>query len=317
MRPLPVAFCLFLCGGAAFAQSDRSTITGAIFDPTGAVVGNAPIEAKNLATGVLYSAQGTATGNYTLAELPVGTYEVSVTAPGFKKYVRTGLAIQAAQIYRVDIILEVGSASESVTVTEAAPLLKTESGELGHNVTGETLNSLPVLGIGSGFASNSGIRNPMAVTSLVPGGIFAGDVTVRVNGAPNNTHSLRVEGQDSTNATMVAFGSQNQPSVDSIQEFAVQTSNYAAEFGQAGGGVFIATMKSGTNQFHGSGYDYFVNEALNANVAFLNTKPRARRNDYGVTLGGPLWIPRVYNGRNRTFFFYNFEQFRENAVVNN
>ena len=316
MRPLPVTFCLFLFGGAAFAQSDRSTITGAIFDPTGAAVGSAPIEAKNLATGVLYSAQGTATGNYTLAELPVGTYKVSVTVPGFKKYVRTGLAIQAAQVYRVDIILEVGSASESVTVTEAAPLLKTESGELGHNVTGETLNSLPVLGIGSGFASNSGIRNPMAVTSLVPGGIFAGDVTVRVNGAPNNTHSLRVEGQDSTNATMVAFGSQNQPSVDSIQEFAVQTSNYAAEFGQAGGGVFIATMKSGTNQFHGSGYDYFVNEALNASVAFLNTKPRARRNDYGVTLGGPLWIPRVYNGRNRTFFFYNFEQFRENAVVN-
>jgi len=111
MRPLPVTFCLFLFGGAAFAQSDRSTITGAIFDPTGAVVGSAPIEAKNLATGVLYSAQGTATGNYTLAELPVGTYEVSVTVPGFKKYVRTGLAIQAAQIYRVDIILEVGSAS--------------------------------------------------------------------------------------------------------------------------------------------------------------------------------------------------------------
>jgi hypothetical protein len=116
---------------------------------------------------------------------------------------------------------------------------------------------------------------------------------------------------------MMAFGSQNQPSVDSIQEFSVQTSNYAAEFGQAGGGVFIATMKSGTNQLHGSAYDYFVNEALNASTPFTNVKPRARRNDYGFTVGGPVLIPKIYNGRNKTFFFYNFEQYRENTFVNN
>src|SRR6266700_7199692 len=115
----------------------------------------------------------------------------------------------------------------------------------------------------------------------------------------------------------MAFGSQNQPSVDSIQEFAIQTSNYAAEFGQAGGAVFIATMKSGTDQFHGTGYDYFVNEALNAASPFTNVKPRARRNDYGFTFGGPVEIPKIYNGRNKTFFFYNFEQFRENTIVNN
>jgi hypothetical protein len=157
----------------------------------------------------------------------------------------------------------------------------------------------------------------MAATNLVPGGIFTGDVTVRINGTPQNTESLRVEGQESSNATMMAFGSQNQPSVDSIQEFSVQTSNYAAEFGQAGGAVFIATMKSGTNQLHGTGYDYFVNEALNASTPFTNVKPRARRNDYGFTLGGPVRIPKLYDGRNKTFFFYNFEQYRENTIVNN
>src|SRR4051812_37539433 len=237
------------------AQSDRSTITGSISDPSGAVIANAPIQAKNLNTGVTYDAASTATGNYTISELPVGQYEISVNMPGFKKYTRQGVGVQAAASYRVDVTLEVGSATESITVTEAAPLLKTESGELAHSVTGDNLDALPVLGIGSSFASNSGIRNPMAVTQLIPGGIYVGDNVVRLNGAPSNTQSLRIEGQDSTNYTWVNAASQSQPSVDSIQEFAVQTSNYAAEFGKAGGGVFIVTMKSGTNKFHGSGYD--------------------------------------------------------------
>jgi hypothetical protein len=281
------------------------------------VVANAPIQARNLDTGAVYPAASTNTGNYTLSELPVGRYEITVNVSGFKKFLRQGLAVQAAQTYRVDITLEVGSNSESVTVTEAAPLLKTESGELSHNVTGETLNTIPVLGIGSSYASNSGVRNPMAATNLIPGAIFGGDTTVRVNGTPQNTESFRVEGQESVNQTMMAFGSQNQPSVDSIQEFSVQTSNYSAEFGQAGGGVFIATMKSGTNSLHGSLYDYFVNDALNAAVPLQNVKPRAHRNDYGFTLGGPVWIPKLYNGKDKTFFFYSFEQFRENTLVNN
>ena len=317
MRRVAIILFSFLFSFSAFAQSDRSTITGTVADQTGAVVANAPIQAKNLSTGQVYLAASTATGNYTISELPVGTYEVTVTVPGFKSAVRGGLAIQAAQIYRVDFNLQVGAAADSVTVTEAAPLLKTESGELAHNVTGDALDTLPVLGIGSSFASNSGVRNPYAATNLLPGGIFAGDSVVRVNGTPANTESFRVEGQESSNSTMMAFGSQNQPSVDSIQEFSVQTSNYSAEFGQAGGAVFIATMKSGTNLIHGSAYDYFVNEALNASTPFLNTKPRARRNDYGFTFGGPVKIPKVYDGRNKTFFFYNFEQFRENTVVNN
>jgi hypothetical protein len=263
----------------------------------------------------VYPTASTSTGNYTLSELPVGRYEITVSVAGFKRFLRQGLALQAAQTYRIDVMLEVGANSESVTVTEAAPLLKTESGELSHNVTNETLDTLPVLGIGSQFASNSGVRNPLAATNLIPGAIFSGDVTVRVNGTPQNTQTLRVEGQDSTNATMTAFGSQNQPSVDSIQEFSVQTSNYSAEFGQAGGAVFIATMKSGTNSAHGSAYDYFVNDALNASTPFTNVKPAAHRNDYGLTFGGPVLIPKLYNGKDKTFFFYSFEQFRENTQV--
>ena len=174
---------LLLSLGTLFAQSDRSTVTGTLSDPAGAVVATAPVTARNLDTGGEYQTASTATGNYTLSELPVGRYELSVALAGFKRFVRQGLEIQARQTYRIDIALEVGSASESVTVTEAAPLLKTESGELGQNVTSNSLNSLPVLGIGAGAASNSGIRNPMAVTQLMPGGIYVGDNVVRLNGA--------------------------------------------------------------------------------------------------------------------------------------
>ena len=126
---------LLLCGVYALAQSDRGTITGTILDPAGAVVPNAPIEAKNTATGAVYHVAGSETGNYTLSQLPVGTYEISVSTPGFKKAVRGGVEVVSFTTFRVDFTLEVGSASESVTITADAPLLKTESGELSHNVT--------------------------------------------------------------------------------------------------------------------------------------------------------------------------------------
>ena len=150
---------------AAFAQGDRGTITGTISDSAGAVVAAAPVQAKNVATGALYDAASTDTGNYTLSQLPAGAYEVNVTVPGFKKYVRTGLTVEVAATVRVDISLEVGSAQESITVNEEAPLLKTESGEMSHNVTTETLDNLPVLGVGASAAGSSGIRNPTAVTA--------------------------------------------------------------------------------------------------------------------------------------------------------
>src|SRR5437868_4544456 len=119
---------------AAFSQSDRGTITGTIADPAGAVVANVRIDARNADTGATYQAASTSTGNYTLAQLPTGIYEVSVTAPGFKKYVRQNIALGVAQTLRVDVALEVGATTDSVTVTEAVALLKTESGELSHNV---------------------------------------------------------------------------------------------------------------------------------------------------------------------------------------
>ena len=155
-----------------FAQSDRGTITGTVVDPAGAVVANAPIEARSLETGAVYPAASTTTGNYTLAQLPVGTYELSAAVPGFKKYVRRGLTVQVAETLRIDVTLEVGSASESVTITADAPLLKTESGDLSYNVATARLDELPILGIGSVNAGSSQIRNPYAVTSLISGSYY-------------------------------------------------------------------------------------------------------------------------------------------------
>jgi hypothetical protein len=316
-----LAACLFVFSSMMFSQGDRGTITGTISDSSGAVVASASVEAKQQETGAVYQAASSNTGNYTLSQLPTGTYQLTVTVPGFKTFVRQNLVLPVSQTLRIDIALELGSATESVTVAAAAPLLKTESGELSHNVSTETMNNLPVMGIGA-TASQAGIRNPYAVLQVLPGADWRPDTSIRLNGLPSNTESLRIEGQDSTNG-LIYTQSMTQPSVDAIQEFAVQTSNFAAEFGQVGGGYFNVTMKSGTNDLHGSAYEYFVNEALNAGTPFTNDgrggllRPRQRRNDFGFTLGGPVYIPKVVNGRDRLFFFFNFEQFRETVVTNN
>ncbi|MBZ5575327.1 MAG: carboxypeptidase-like regulatory domain-containing protein [Acidobacteriia bacterium] len=320
---------------AAFAQTDRGTITGTIQDPAGAVISNAVVEARNIATGAAYPAASSATGNYTIAQLPAGAYELTVTVPGFKKYVRGGLQVEVAGNVRIDVGLEVGQATESVTVEAAAPLTNTESAAVSSNIATNTLDDLPILTLtGSAAAIGSGnslgnIRNPLSAVQLLPGARIQTDAILRINGMPSNSQSINIEGQDATNGFFKQQNQINQAGVEAIQEVAIQTSNFAAEYGQAGGGYFNYTMKSGTNQFHGSGYDYFVNEALDAGLPFTDAgstnslksgqhvRNALRQNDYGFTLGGPIAIPKIYNGHDKTFFFFSFEQFRQSAVITN
>jgi hypothetical protein len=187
MRSIFTAFCcLLLVVGSVFAQSDRGTITGAIADPAGAAVPNASIVAKNTETGASYQATSTTTGNYTISQLPVGVYELSVSVPGFKKFVRTGITVMVAQTLRIDVGLEIGEISETVTVNADAPLLRTESGELTQTVTSQRLNELPILSIGSGM------RNPYAAAELVPGlssGGSASSTNIRMQGTPAGTQT--------------------------------------------------------------------------------------------------------------------------------
>ena len=326
---------VFLFSIAAFAQSDRGTITGTVADPAGAVVAGAAIEAKNVATGAVYQTASSTTGNYTIAQLPAGSYQMSITVSGFKKFIRTGLVVEVAGTLRIDAALEVGTASESVTVTEVVTQLKTEGGEVSQNVSTDTLNNLPILTLvgaaaGIGSANSLGnIRNPLASVQLLPGARITTDTVMRINGMPSNSQSINIEGQDATNGFFKQQNQINQAGVEAIQEVAIQTSNFAAEYGQAGGGYFNYTMKSGSNQLHGSGFDYFVNEVLDAGLPFTDrgandgakagqhVRNPLRQNDYGFTLGGPIKIPKLYDGHDKSFFFFSFEQFRQSAVTTN
>jgi hypothetical protein len=323
MKHLSLAICILLSASAIFGQGALGTITGTVADPSGAVVGNAAVEVRNTATGQVVSTITTTTGNFTASQLPVGAYELSITVTGFKNYKRAGLNLAAAQIMRVDVQLEVGSQAESVTVTAEASLLKTESGDLTHNVTAQQLAELPILSTGGTFAANtSGWRDPLALAKLIPGIQYSANGNFVVNGMPSSvfgTKSLQIrsDGQTSGDQGFLAgYTSIGQASVDAIQEVAVQTSNYAAEFGTAGA-IVNQTMKSGTNQLHGSVYDYAANEILNAYQPYTGVRSPTKRHNYGVTAGGPLWIPKVYDGRNRTFLFFGFEMFREDVRVAN
>jgi hypothetical protein len=337
-RPKLAARCLSVIGSlllfalGAFGQGDRGSITGTITDPQGGASPNAAIDAKNVDTGEVFHGGTSNTGNYVIP-VPTGKYEMTVTAPGFKKYVRSNLEVEVATATRQDIKLEVGGVSEVVTVTEQAPLMKTESGEVSHTISTDEVNQLPLLTTnGSGGATGTGnIRNPLQEMLLLPGTSFANDTAVVVNGLPANSESIRIEGQDSVSNIWKIAQQNSQGGVDAIQEVAVQTSNFNAEYGNAAGGYFNYTMKSGTNQFHGSGYDYFVNEFLDAGAPFTDRctqsslycgpaddrqhiRNRVRRNDYGATFGGPVRIPKLYNGTNKSFFFVNFEQFRQSNL---
>jgi hypothetical protein len=306
--------CLAITGLPAFGQGVNGTVTGTVTDPTGAVVSGAAVEAANVETGARYTAASTTTGNYAIPNLPVGSYTVTATAPGFKTYSHPNLALSAGQVLKEDVTLEVGSSAESVTVSAEASLLKTESGETAHNVTLKEMDELPLLVITAGY------RNPYATLTTLPGS--SGGAVMNGLGGNGTNAAYRIEGQDSSNRlfNLTEYPSMSQANVDAIQEISYQTSNYAPEFGQGGGMVVNMTMKSGTNKYHGSGFEYFVNEFLNAGYPFSSNgngqkfRPEYRRNDFGGTLGGPVTIPKLYNGKDRTFFYWAYEQFGYNQL---
>ncbi len=318
MKSIALVVCLLLSASAVFGQTALGTITGTVTDPSGAVIPNADITASNTANGQVYRAVSTDTGNYTIPQLPVGTYNLSIVVKGFKTYNREKLELQAAQIMRIDVPLSVGSQAESVTVTTEASLLKTESGDLVHNVTDTELNELPIMSVGGTFQANtSGYRDPLALAKLVPGIQYSANSQMVINGVPASTEQIRVEGQVSGDTSgLRLYTAIGQAGADAVQEVAVQTSNFAAEFGTTGGGIFNMTMKSGTNQLHGGVSDYFADDLLNASQPYTGLKTATKRHDYDFNVGGPVIIPKLYNGTNKSFFFFSFEEFRENALIN-
>jgi len=306
------SLCLFLIV-TAYAQSDRGTITGTVSDSSNAVVPGAKILATSVETGNKYETVTTATGNFTLPSLPKGTYDVSVQAAGFSRVTQPGNQVEVAQTIRLDFVLKVGSVAESLIVTAEAPLLRTENAEQSTNISGDRINSLP-MNFGGGGNNTGQIRNWLSFLVLSPG-VSGTDESAPLNNSPANSFKIYLDGQDATSSNDVLWESSvGSASVENIGEFSLQTSNYSAEFGAINGGLFNFTTKSGTNQLHGSGYEYFTNEALDAATPFTKALPRERKNDFGFSLGGPVYIPKLYNGRNKTFFYFNEEWFHNVTV---
>ena len=316
-------FATVLCASfPCLAQSDRGTITGTVLDPAGAVVPAARLNLTNTGTAAAYDTVTTGTGNYTLPSLPAGRYSLKVSAPGFSQYVQEGIEVQVAQTARIDVILKIGQSTDTVTVAIAdAPLLRTENAEQSQTINGDDIDKLPLTLGGNNLY---GTRNPLAGLSLAPGvaQVTGTNFQFRTNGSTDTARFL-LDGQDMTTAGMTSQHlSESHPSVEAVSEVTLQSSNFAAEFGQVQGGLVNFTTRSGTNQFHGAAYDYNTNEFMNAGRPFTDDgkgqyliRPRQRNNDYGFSVGGPVWIPKLYNGRSKTFFFFNFDQFRNKSTV--
>lgn len=294
---------LFLCS-VALAQSDRGTITGIVLDPTAAAIRGASLTATNLETNVRYAARTNESGNYAIAQLPVGKYEVAVEAAGFRKLLRRDITISVAQTLTLNLTLEVGQVEQILEVSATAPLLESATSDLGTVVSRERVVDLPL-------AVSGNMRHPGAFVFLAPG--VTGDTSnTQINGSQNRAKEVLMDGVGSTSPESggLLF---TYPPVEAISEFKLVSNNFSAEYGRTGGGFEVYTTRSGANQFHGSVFEYLRNDKLDARGFIARTRPINRQNEFGVSFGGPVLLPRLYNGKNRTFFHFVYAGFRFRA----
>src|SRR4051794_2077885 len=248
----------------------------------------------------------TKAGKYIAPNLPTGTYNVTFQHASFKKAERRDLDLGVTQVLRLDVTLEVGSVAESVLVTAEVPRLQTDTPEVGTSLSNKQLLDLPLTFAGARLAEN--------FAYLVTPGVSGNSWTSNINGSTNFSKESLLDGATVTTYLSGHFG-ESSVSVEALQEFKIQTSGMSAEFGRAQGGVFNYVMKSGSNQIHGSAYGALRNEAFDANTAVnkFNNRPRGldRRQNYAFSGGAPVYIPKIYNGKNKTFFYTTFEGYRE------
>ncbi|MGH9672557.1 MAG: carboxypeptidase regulatory-like domain-containing protein [Bryobacteraceae bacterium] len=300
---------LFLSVSAVlFAQGERGTFNGTVIDPSGAVVAGATVKAVNTATNVETSVTTTDAGVYRMPYMPPGTYKISVAAPGFKTGLRENIILAVAQTLTVDFGLEVGTVTDTVTISSEPPLLETGTAEIGSYITKKEFDTWPIT-VGDGRR-----QIQQFIFSNLPGTVgntFIGSI----NGGQGYSHEILIDGI-ALGRMDLQGGSNNEfsPSAEAISEFKLQTGLVGAQY--TGGQTAVANFatKSGGNELHGSGYWYVQNEALRANGWGNNAGGIARQpnktHNLGYSVGGPIWIPKVYNGRNRTFFFHNVERTR-------
>jgi hypothetical protein len=290
-------------------------VVGTVRDSSSAVMPGVSVRITNLQTNAVRQIVTDGSGDYVATNLAIGSYEISAESAGFKRAVQRPVVLDVDQTARVDFTLQTGELNETVTVSEAAPLIESERSSLGQVVENQTIVQLPLNG-----------RNFIRLGTLVPGA---------TPGAPNNSvarsreggEALTTNGQRAEYNNYMLDGMDNNenlfgvavvvPSIDAIQEFKVQTANYSAEYGRGSGAIVNVAIKSGTNEFHGSAYEFLRNDKLDARNTFALTKNPLRQNQFGAAFGGPVWLPKLYNGRNRTFFFFDWEGQRIRSTSTN
>jgi hypothetical protein len=300
----------------ALAQVTTGTITGFVNDPASAAVPGATVVATQLETGVRGQTLTSSAGNYVILNLAVGPYQLSVTAPGFKTWTRTGISLFADQTARVDVALEIGATTERVEVTGQAPALKTETTDVSTTMEAKLVEDLPIAVAGVG----GGMRNAFGLSMMMPfvrsgNGQTAGD-DFQIAGGQLNDWNLSIDGLTAEIGwrNFVSYNNSLLPNLDTIQEFRNDTAAFKAEQGRMSGGSMTAVVKSGTNSLHGRAFDYYDTQHLDANSWLNNKLGRAKsiyhRNDFGAMVDGPVFIPGLYNGKNKTFFLLSYEGYR-------
>ena len=296
LRILVLCLGLLLIPGWIYAQGNLGALTGSIFDPSSALIPEAQITITNMDTGVKWEVKSSAAGYYRVP-VPPGKYLVEARKEGFKAALATEIVVPVAQVVTIDLTLQVGATTQEVTVTTAAPLLTTATAEVGAAITPQEFQTLPVI------LSDGGRPLDAFVWESLPGTVPDWNGSASINGGQESSHLILIDGVSIARYDWDNMG-EFQPGADSVGEFKVQMSNYSAEFGETGGGVLNFNLKSGSNQFHGAGFEYNINPIFNANGllnnAYGSQKSNYKENNFGGNIGGPV-------RKNKTFFFFNYE----------
>ena len=310
MHTLKIFALLSIVALSVTAQTERGSITGVVTDPTGAAIAGAELVLVNRDTNATVKSTATNSGEFSLPNLLPGNYRVDITAAGFKRFVRQNIIISAASTARVDAQLQLGQVSEQIEVTASAAAVQTDDAKVSTQVENKMVDELPLQVAGT-------MRSPFNLVAVVPEAQGSGQ-SLSLGGGQVAAWDATLDGHSvGTNRSGdTAEAALNTPSLESLTEFTVDTNGFKAEYGQAAGGVMTFASKSGTNKFHGSAYDFLRNDYLDARGFFARTKNVYRQNDFGFTVSGPIWIPKVYNGRNRSFFFIAYEGFRNRVGSN-
>jgi hypothetical protein len=316
---LMLSLTVLILSAAGLAQELAATLTGTVTDASGALVPNATLVVHSEDTGAdVRRVTTSSTGNFNITNLPAGTYTVSVQLEGFQKFVASSVILNVAEKHTLDVQLKAGKVTESVEVTAENTPIQTTTAEESGTVTGDQVRELALSN--RNFEQlvllQPGVSNQLGDK---PGFGLSSNTQISINGARTGANNWTVDGADindsGSNGTLL-----NTPGIDAIQEFTLERSNYDASFGRSGGGQIVVATKSGTNQFHGSAYEFNRNNFYNANTfgaraaiaagqpPSANETPIERYNDYGFTIGGPLFIPKLYHpDKNKTYFFWSEE----------